>query len=195
MKIIDQQEAVCIMKKLTRLKLILLAGLLIIISIGISGHLPEQNVLAAGRKENNINFTKKFNQLELAKEKEPAVMKIRVKANDKVIVFELNNSSAAKSLYEQLPMTIEVENYSNDEKIFYPDQKLDVSDTPLAQASLGTLAYYAPWGDVVMFYADFGSASGLYELGQAISGQENISSLSGTIKIESFKQWIKSVNF
>jgi hypothetical protein len=32
----------------------------------------------------------------------------------------------------------------------------------LADARTGTLAYYAPWGDVVMFYKEFGTASGLY---------------------------------
>lgn len=35
-----------------------------------------------------------------------------------------------------------------------------------------------------MFYEDFGSASGLYELGQAISGSEYIEDMSGTIEIE-----------
>lgn len=111
-------------------------------------------------------------------------MKIRVKSNGKTTVFELNNSSAARDLYAQLPMTIKVENYSNDEKIFYPPKKLNTSDTPKADARVGTLAYYAPWGDVVMFYGDFGSAAGLYELGRAVSGGENIRKMSGDIRIE-----------
>jgi hypothetical protein len=34
-----------------------------------------------------------------------------------------------------------------------------------------------------MFYDDFGSASGLYELGFVVSGVEHIESLSGTIEI------------
>ena len=99
-----------------------------------------------------------------AAEKE-AVMKISVKANGKTTVFELNNSPAAKELYSQLPLSIRVEDYSDNEKIFYPPKKLNTADTPTANARAGTLAYYAPWGDVVMFYKDFGSASGLFELG------------------------------
>ena len=111
-------------------------------------------------------------------------MKINVKANGNTTVFELNNSPAARELYAQLPLSITVENYSSNEKIFYPPKKLNTTDTPLADAQAGTLAYYAPWGDVVMFYGSFGSAAGLYELGHAISGSEYIQKMSGTIQIE-----------
>jgi hypothetical protein len=111
-------------------------------------------------------------------------MKISVKTNGKTTVFELNNSSAARDLYAQLPLSIKVENYSNNEKIFYPPKKLNTTDTPQADAQPGTLAYYAPWGDVVMFYGSFGSAPGLYELGHAVSGSEYIGGISGTIRIE-----------
>jgi hypothetical protein len=113
-----------------------------------------------------------------------AKMQISVRSNGNTTVFELNNSQAARELYTQLPLRIEVKNYGSNEKIFYPPQKLGTSNTPLADARTGTLAYYAPWGDVVMFYEDFGSASGLYELGHAILGIEHIRNMSGTIQIE-----------
>lgn len=110
-------------------------------------------------------------------------MTIHVESNGKTTVFELNDSSASKELYAQLPLSIEVENFSHNEKIFYPPKKLSTNNTPNANAKNGTLAYYAPWADVVMFFKDFGSAGGLYELGEAISGIEHISSMSGTIKV------------
>lgn len=112
-------------------------------------------------------------------------MRIIVKANGNDIVFELNGSTAAKELLAQLPLSIEVENYGNNEKIFYPPKKLKTSDTPLVSgARPGTLAYYAPWGDVVLFYGSFGSAPGLYELGRAVSGIEHIREMTGTVHIE-----------
>jgi hypothetical protein len=111
-------------------------------------------------------------------------MQITVHSNGNITVFQLNNSQAAQELYDQLPLSIEVENYSHNEKIFYPPKKLDTSKTPLANAKNGTLAYYAPWGNVVMFYGDFGSASGLYELGYVISGVEHIKDMSGIIEIK-----------
>lgn len=111
-------------------------------------------------------------------------MVINVTANGETTVFRLNDSTAARELYAQLPLSIKVENCSNDEKIFYPPKKLNTDGTPNADAKAGTLAYYAPWGDVVMFYGNFGSAPGLYELGHAVSGSEYISGMAGTIRIE-----------
>ena len=113
-----------------------------------------------------------------------AAMVINITANGKTTVFRLNDSTAARELYAQLPLSISVEDYSHNEKIFYPPKKLNTSGTPKANATAGTLAYYAPWGDVVMFYKDFGSAPGLHELGQAVSGDEFIQGMSGTIRIE-----------
>ncbi|OIQ50130.1 hypothetical protein BerOc1_02060 [Pseudodesulfovibrio hydrargyri] len=118
-------------------------------------------------------------------QKDEKTMRITVKANGKTIVFELNDSQASKDLYAQLPLDIDVENYSSNEKIYYPPKKLGTSNTPLVKAAKpGTLAYYAPWGDVVMFFGTFGSASGLYELGKAVQGGDQIPSLSGTLRIE-----------
>lgn len=113
------------------------------------------------------------------------VMRIMVSSNENTMVFELNDSQAARDLYAQLPLSIGVEDYGGNEKIFYPPKELNTTDTPLAKdVKAGTLAYYAPWGDVVMFYGNFGSAAGLYELGQILSGSEHIEGLSGTIRID-----------
>lgn len=110
-------------------------------------------------------------------------MRIYVTSNGNTIVYGLNDSQAAMDLYAQLPLTIEVEDYSTNEKIFYPSEKLDASDAPVADEGKGTLAYYAPWGDVVMFYDHFGKSSNLYELGMVISGEEFIEALSGSVEI------------
>lgn len=75
-------------------------------------------------------------------------LRILVESDTRRIVFQLNGSSAAKDLYRQLPLTVPVENYGNNEKIFYPPEKLSTEDTPIAQGPAGTLAYYAPWGDI-----------------------------------------------
>jgi hypothetical protein len=109
---------------------------------------------------------------------------ITVSVNGKSTVFQLNDSTAARELYDQLPLIVKVENHGGNEKIFYPPEKLNTAATPMADAKAGTLAYYAPWGDVVMFYGSFGSAPGLYELGHAIVGSENIKNMSGMIRVE-----------
>jgi hypothetical protein len=140
-------------------------------------------------EQNNIDQSTIDNQSEekqdkVSQEEEETKMQISVQANGNTTIFELNDGNAAKDLYEQLPLMIDVEDFSNNEKIFYPPKKLDTTDTPMANAKSGTLAYYAPWGDVVMFYQKFGSAGGLYELGNVVSGGEHIKNMSGTILIE-----------
>lgn len=107
-----------------------------------------------------------------------------VTCGDAVVTYELNDSPAASALLAQLPLTLEVENFSNNEKVFYPPAELDVTDTPLAETgAAGTLAYYEPWGDVVMFYGPFSRNGSLYELGRAVAGEERLAGLSGTVEV------------
>ena len=115
-------------------------------------------------------------------------MRIQIRTDTQSILFQLNHSPAALSLYEQLPLTLPVENYADNEKIFYPPEQLDVSDTPPAEGPAGTLAYYEPWGDVAIFYGECPGAGGLYELGEAISGAEQIKDLTGEIRIEKWEE-------
>lgn len=115
-------------------------------------------------------------------EQEETGMTISVRAEQYEIVYELNDSTAARQLYGQLPLTVEVEPFSDNEMTFYPE-RLDVGDTPLSGGAPGSLSYYEPWGDVVMFYAPCAPNGSLYELGTAVSGAEHIEDLSGTITV------------
>lgn len=120
---------------------------------------------------------------ETTPQKEKTSMKIQIENNEATIIYELNESDGAKQLYEQLPLKVEVENFSSNEKIFYPPKELETKNTPMANAKAGTLAYYEPWGNVVMFYGDFGKGQGLYELGKVVSGKNDIKNLKGIITI------------
>ena len=128
-----------------------------------------------------LGFSRQHTTME---REESSMTQITVSWDGGQAVYELNHSPAAQSLLAQLPLTTQVEDYSTNEKIFYPEEGLDTSDTPLAQAGAGTLAYYEPWGDVVFFYGDYSENPGLFELGQAVSGGDLISQMSGTITIE-----------
>lgn len=114
---------------------------------------------------------------------EEETMQISVKSSEYEIIYELNDSKAAKELYAQLPLTMGAEPFSNNEMTFYPPKKLSVNNTPLSGGAIGSLSYYVPWGDVVMFYAPCSPNGSLYELGIAVFGTDNINKLSGTITI------------
>lgn len=110
---------------------------------------------------------------------------LRIKSqNGQNIIVKLNGSPAAQSLYNQLPLSIRIDNYSDNEKIFYPPKELETDGTPPAKGPAGTLAYYAPWGDVAVFYGECRGASGLYEIGETVSGRDQIKNLKGEVKIE-----------
>ena len=108
---------------------------------------------------------------------------IRVEGESGAVVYELNDSPAAASLLAQLPFEIELEDYSTNEKIFYPPEALDTAGAPAASGGAGVLAYYEPWGDVVLFYDSFNENPSLFALGEAVEGAENIAALSGTVTI------------
>ena len=165
---------------------------------------PEKNTEQPVSEQNNVlNQTEEIPDIEtetkqessdeeeensnLSATEEDVVMKIKVTSNEYEIIYELNQSQAAKDLYAQLPLTLEVKDFSTNEKTFYPPEELDISDAPLANAEKGNLCYYSPWADVVMFYDHFGQGSSLYELGEVVSGKENIEKLNGTITVEVYQ--------
>lgn len=106
--------------------------------------------------------------------------KIMVVQNEDITIrFELNDSTAANQLYDMLPMTVEVSNFDTMEKLFH-QEGLDLSDAPMSTGELGDLAYYEPTGNVIFYYDYLGPYNGLYALGEAIEGEDQIENLYGT---------------
>ncbi len=108
---------------------------------------------------------------------------IEVRSGETAVTYALEDNAAADALLAQLPLAIEIEDYSTNEKIFYPPQALETAGAPAASGGAGVLAYYAPWGDVVLFYDDFSENASLFALGRAVSGAESIRDLTGTVTV------------
>lgn len=145
---------------------------------------PEEPGAEAAASQEEAAPEKEETSPEAQEEPESEERYIRIQNGSRTVVFSLNDSAAALSLYEQLPLTVSVEDFGSSEKIFYPPQELDVSDAPQAQGPVGTLAYYEPWGDVAIFLTPCEPTAGLYGLGSIVSGEEWIGELSGEITIE-----------
>ena len=113
-------------------------------------------------------------------------MKITISSATEKMVLELDNNPTAKSLYDQLPLEVDMEDYAGIEKIFYPPKKLSKDEAPSGyQANKGDITYYAPWGDVAIFYKDFSHASGLIPLGKITEGLGDLTKFKNTkVKIE-----------
>ncbi|WP_108425367.1 cyclophilin-like fold protein [Muricauda amoyensis] len=94
-------------------------------------------------------------------------MKLKISFGDTEITATLYDNPTARDFISMLPITTELEDYASNEKIFYPERKLTKDGAPGGyDPSKGDITYYAPWGDVAIFYKDFGYSSGLISLGR-----------------------------
>jgi hypothetical protein len=72
-----------------------------------------------------------------------------------------------------LPLTVTFKDYAGTEKITYLPRRLSTKGAPTGtNPSVGDIAYYAPWGNIAIFYRDFGFSEGLIKLGHIASGIE-----------------------
>lgn len=118
--------------------------------------------------------------------KEAKVMKIRLTINGKSTTATLDDNPSARDFVALLPLTMTLEDYNATEKIAYLPRKLTTQGAPAAiKPRVGDLAYYAPWGNVALFYRDFGHSPGLVRLGRFDAGVEALAvpgSLTVTIE-------------
>lgn len=122
------------------------------------------------------------------------VMKIKVSSETAEVIFELNDSSVSTSFYGQLPLTVSVENYGKNEKVFEPSRKLDVSKVWEGSCPTGSIAYFSPWNNVAMYYGDAPEYKGLYPMGIAVDGAEKIGELADRITITAYTEGLTSAD-
>jgi len=97
---------------------------------------------------------------------ETAPMKILLKTGDTTLTATLLDTPTAHDLFAQLPLTLDLSDYAGTEKIAYLPRKLNTHAAPSgSDPEVGSLAYYAPWGNLAFFYKDFGYSRGLILLG------------------------------
>lgn len=114
---------------------------------------------------------------------EASTMKIRLTFDGKAVQATLLDNATARDFLSLLPMTLTLEDYNATEKIGYPPRKLSTAGGPAGvDPSVGDIAYYAPWGNLAIFYKDFGYSRGLISLGRIDSGVAALS-LPGSLKV------------
>ena len=110
-------------------------------------------------------------------------MKISLKLQDKTLMATLYDTPTARNFASMLPLTLTLEDYSKTEKISDLPKKLTNEGAPAgADPSVGDIAYYAPWGNLALFYRDFGYSNGLIILGKLDSGTEALN-VPGSVKV------------
>ncbi|WP_090390291.1 cyclophilin-like fold protein [Niabella drilacis] len=113
-------------------------------------------------------------------------MKLKITIGDKTATAILYDNPTSRDFAAMLPLTVKLDDYSNTEKIFYPSCKLSTKDAPAGfDPSIGDITLYAPWGNIALFYKDFGYSNGLISLGKITSGMDAFTVKgSATVKFE-----------
>jgi hypothetical protein len=110
-------------------------------------------------------------------------MKINIDVERATITATLDDSPAARDFASLLPLTLTPEDYNSTEKISNLPRRLSVEGAPAGfDPSPGDLAYYAPSGNLGIFYREFGYSSGLVKLGTIVSGEEALN-VPGAVKV------------
>jgi hypothetical protein len=110
--------------------------------------------------------------------------KVKIAVGDKVLTATLNDSKTSRDFLSLLPLTMTLEDYAGTEKISYPPKRLSTEDAPKgSDPSVGDITYYAPWGNLAIFYKDFGYSRGLVILGKLDGGIEAFR-VHGTLNVK-----------
>jgi len=108
---------------------------------------------------------------------------IRIITGGNVIKAVLEDNPTARDFISLLPLDLKLEDYAGTEKISYFERKLSTQSAPSGtRANVGDITYYAPWGNLAIFYKDFGYASSLIKLGEITNGIDLLK-VSGSVKV------------
>lgn len=106
-------------------------------------------------------------------------MEIRLRVEETALTATLINNETVRDLVSLLPVTLILRDYAGTEKVSDLPRRLSTADAPPGfDPDVGDITYYAPWGNLAIFYKDFGYASGLVKLGTIQSGIEVLASMS-----------------
>lgn len=113
--------------------------------------------------------------------------RIKLLFNNKEMFVKLENNPSSNEFLEMLPLTVTLEDYNKIEKIATLPNRLTTQGSPAGYTpKAGDFSYYAPWGNLSLFYKDFGYSNSLIKLGTFESDVTELEKMqeSSTVKIE-----------
>jgi hypothetical protein len=119
---------------------------------------------------------------------EKTAMRIKISTGNAVLTATMLDNATSRDFMSLLPLKLTLKDYAGTEKISDLPRKLSTQGAPSgSDPSVGDITLYAPWGNLAIFYKDFGYASGLIILGKIDSGVEKLAQLNGEVSIERIK--------
>jgi len=97
---------------------------------------------------------------------ETAMIRIHVIVADETLSATLDDTPPGRDFAKLLPLQLKLEDFHATEKIADLPRALDTTQAPASYTPKpGDITYYAPWGNLAIFYKPFQSAQGLVRLG------------------------------
>ena len=98
---------------------------------------------------------------------EPTVTSIRITVEGRTLTARLADNATARDLVDQLPLTLRFRDFNRVEKIAKLPRPLTLDGAPAgADPDVDDIGYYAPSGDLVLYYGDVGYFDGIVRLGR-----------------------------
>jgi hypothetical protein len=102
-------------------------------------------------------------------------MLIRIVINDSEIRGSLDDTPTAREFAALLPLTLTLADFHGTERIADLPRHLTTTEAPPGtEPRAGDITYYAPWGNLALFYRDFSYSDGLIHLGRLDTGAANM---------------------
>ena len=100
------------------------------------------------------------------------------------LFIRMHDNPTSRDFLKLLPLSLTLEDYNRTEKISTLPRKLATQDAPGGcDPSVGDFTYYAPWGNLAIFYRDFRYSNGLIILGRIESGVEKLAMERGDFDV------------
>jgi hypothetical protein len=97
--------------------------------------------------------------------------RIELAAGAGVVRGQLEDTRAGRDFAAMLPLTLTVSDFHATEKISHLPRPVTTDGAPAGTTPApGDISFYTPWGNLALFYRDFGYSPGLVRLGRLDPG-------------------------
>ncbi|MEX2594673.1 MAG: cyclophilin-like fold protein [Anditalea sp.] len=111
-------------------------------------------------------------------------MKLKITVGETILTATMHGHPASRDFVSLLPLNLTLTDYAGTEKVSDLPKMLSTKDAPAGyKPSAGDITFYAPWGNLALFYSDFSYSNGLILLGK-LDGEMDVFKTSGAVQVK-----------
>ncbi|MDR3219979.1 MAG: T9SS type A sorting domain-containing protein [Dysgonamonadaceae bacterium] len=111
-------------------------------------------------------------------------MKLKITIGDKTVTATMLDNATVRDFISLLPLTLTLTDYAGTEKVSDLSKRLSTEGAPSGyDPSVGDITLYSPWGNLAIFYRDYGYASGLVPMGKIDGNGIEALQVSGSVTV------------